>query len=175
MQGVHQAGSQRERRSRLFLPVSLLILASLWIVLVAGLPSQEAVLGAISAVLTTLFIFSMWRAQDSHVEWHARDVLEIIHVPAQIVHDALLIIGILVRDLLGRHAAGSQYIVYAFDASPSSPRKAAREVLAVTYMTASPNSIVLGIHPKRNLVLLHQLADTPLPAMMRHLGAGAQK
>ncbi len=166
-------------RPRAMLCLALASTALLWIVFVAGVPAQELVVGALCAAAFTAFIFSMWRAQGEHLALRVCDVLEIRQVPAQIVRDAFLVIRILFGDLLGTRPAESLYIVHAFDACARDPqkidgRKLAREVLAVAYMTASPNSIVLGIHQERSLMLMHQLAKTPLPAMARELGAGDQ-
>ncbi len=157
------------------LAIALAGASALWLVFVAGAPAQECLLGAVCALACTAFMAYMWRAQADHFAWNVRDVLEIRHVPGQIVHDAFLVIGILSRDLFGIRAAESLYMVHAFDASSSQPpdaRKLARETLAVAYMTASPNSIVLGIHQHRKLMLVHQLAETPLSEMARELGAG---
>ncbi len=142
----------------------------LWIVLVAGLPTQEAFLGALCAFASAVFTFFLWRAQPDHLVFRLRDVLLIRHVPAQIAGDACLVTRILFRDLFGIRPAESLYRVHTFDAA--SPLSLAREVLATAYMTASPNSIVLGTEPERNLLLVHQLAETALPAMVRSLGAG---
>ncbi len=158
-------------------PVPLLLFAVvvsfvLWVVFVVGVPPQETFLGVICALATTAFIFSMWRAERDHLALSVRDILQVRYVPGQVVHDAFRIIGMLFRDVWSGGRAQSLFRVHTFDASPPDPTKLEREVLLVLYMTASPNSILLGVQGDRNLLLMHQLLEEPLPAMARNLGAG---
>jgi hypothetical protein len=48
---------------------------------------------------------------------------------------------------------------------------AGRRVLAITYTTATPNSIVFGILPDSKLFLYHQIRRTKIHQVTRNLGA----
>ncbi len=143
---------------------------ALWVVFVAGFKGQEMFIGALCSAATAAFLTFAWRARPVHLEFHARDVLEIRRVPGAIVQDAWGVCRALARDLTGRRVA-SALTVYGFEGSTTNRLKRAREVLAVTYLTASPNSIVLGVDQQAGLLLIHQLQSEKLPETARRLGA----
>ncbi len=74
-------------------------------------------------------------------------------------------------DLLHLRPAGSYYRVCGFKCSKRDPAILGRGVLAMIYMTATPNSIVLGIDPQSSRMLFHQLERASVPKMARALGA----
>ena len=156
-------------RSLLF---AVAAMSALWIVFVAGFHPQEMLVGAACVAAAVGLLSAMWRAQTDHVAFHARDVAQVWRVPGQGAGDALLILRVLGRDLLGKEAAGSIDEVHSFDTAPPCGETLGRELLAVAYVTASPNSIVLGIDQKKGLLLMHQLAPSPTPELARKLGAG---
>lgn len=149
-----------------------LIMAALWLVFVAGFHPQEMLVGAFCVAASAGFLAVMRRAQTEHVAFEWRDVAQAWRVPGQVAGDALLILRVLGRDLLGRERASSVYEVHSFNAAPPCSETVGRELLAVAYLTASPNSIVLGIDQEQGLLFLHQLAPTPTPELARKLGAG---
>ena len=146
----------------------------LWLVFVAGFKGQEMLVGALCTFLSAAFIAFVWAARPAKISLRRADIAQIIHVPGSILRDAGVVCRVLWRDLTGRRKAGSSYIVHRFEASERDRLKRAREVLAVTYMTASPNTIVLGVDQRARLLLLHQLEATPLPAMARARRASEQ-
>ncbi len=143
----------------------------LWLVFVSGFKPQEMLVGALSSAASAAFVGFVWQARPARVRLDRADIAQIAHVPASIVQDALVVVRVLWHDLTGRRKAGSIYAVHRFEASERDRLLRGREVLAVTYMTASPNTVVLGVDQRERLLLLHQLEATPLPAMARALGA----
>ncbi len=147
----------------------------LWLVFVAGFKPQEMLVGALSTAASAAFLAFVWQARPAQVNLRPSDLAQIVHVPASIAQDALLVVRVLWQDLTGRRKAESVYAVYGFEASERDRLLRGREVLAVTYMTASPNTIVLGVDQRERLLLLHQLKATSLPAMARDLGASERR
>ncbi len=140
-------------------------------VFVAGLKGQEMLVGAICTAASAAFLCYAWRARPVHLEFKAPDVIQGWRVPGDIVKDAGVVCRVLYRDLFRLRKVDSAYVVHHFEASETNRLKRAREVLAVTYMTASPNTIVLGVDQEAKLILLHQLEAEPLPEVARALGA----
>lgn len=149
--------------------------AILWVWFVSSLHPQEMILGVVCTVASVLFLTFAWPVDGSQISLAPRDVLQIWRVPAQVLGDALRVTWILLRDLVGAERAGSALVVHGFSVQPASSESRGRQVLAVAYLTASPNSIVLGVHQQRQLMMVHQLAVTPLPQLARELGAKEQE
>ena len=145
---------------------------SLWVLFVGSFQGQEIALGGVCTVAATAFVSFAWHAGPAHLQLRARDVAQGWRVPGEIAGSAVLVCKVLCRDLFTNNKADSILQVYSFEASETDPVKRAREVLAVTYMTASPNSIVLGVDEESRLLLVHQLAPEPLPELAKALGAG---
>ncbi len=143
----------------------------LWLVFVAGFKPQEMLVGALSTAASAAFIGFVWQARPANVRLRRADIAQIVHVPVAVAQDAVVVLRVLWHDLTGRQKAGSIYAVHRFEASERDRLLRGREVLAVTYMTASPNTVVLGVDQRERLLLLHQLEATPLPAMALALGA----
>ena len=73
------------------------------------------------------------------------------------VCDTWVVTLVFFRDLLHLRPAGSYYRVCGFKCSKRDPAILGRGVLATIYMTATPNTIVLGIDPQSSRMLFHQL------------------
>ena len=87
------------------------------------------------------------------------------------VCDTWVVIRVFLSELLHLRPAGSYYRVCGFKCSKRDPAILGRGVLATIYMTATPNSIVLGIDPQSSRMLFHQLERASVPKMARALGA----
>lgn len=62
-----------------------------------------------------------------------------------------------------------------FDAGGSDPHSAARRALAIAYTTMPPNFIVLGIDPDKQTLIVHQVSETPTPAIESRETAGGTR
>ncbi len=153
---------------------AIVALAALWVVFVAGFQPNEMLVGAGSVAASVAFLSLMWRAQQDHVLFRARDVAQVWRVPGQVAGDAFAILRLLWQDLAGGSRPPSTYEVYRFDAAPPCPEVVGRELLAVAYLTASPNSIVLGVDERLRMLMVHQLASGPTPELARRLGVGVR-
>lgn len=173
MESEHSKAGKREALRRFgLLGIGLVLLAGLWILFVASVHPQEMILGSLCVAATAVFVAFVWASAESeHFEFAASDLMQVWRAPGQILSDALRVTVLLLRKLSGGKPPDSVLQVYRFETLPGSPRAHGRRVLAVAYLTASPNSIVLGIHPRRELIMMHQLIPSPPSKMARELGA----
>ena len=146
-------------------------LGLLWVLLVGGLQRQEMLLGCVCLGCSMAFVAFVWRARSEHLRFSVRSVMEIWRVPGSVIADAGCVVKILLRDVVTTHPAESLYVEFPFQVSEDEPLRAGCEVLAVTYMTASPNAVVLGVDHARERMMIHQLERTPVPALAKRLGA----
>ena len=147
-------------------------LFGLWVVFVAGTHPQELLVGAICVAACTTFLAFVWRAKLEHLSFSARDVLQAVRVPSQVAGDSLRIATALVRDLFSGRPPASAYRAIPFATAPIDRRKLERQVLAVAYITISPNTIVLGIDQERDLILIHYLTPSRPSKLAETLGGG---
>jgi hypothetical protein len=92
-------------------------------------------------------------------------------VPGLILHDCWLVIRHLYRQCcLGKDHVGI-FQALRFPGGTDDAQSVARRVLAITYLTLSPNSLVIGIDQRTGLLLLHQLEKEAPPLFLKQLGA----
>jgi multisubunit Na+/H+ antiporter MnhE subunit len=150
------------------LPVAFL----LWLLFVGTFANHELLIGLVAILVaaagrvvieihyalkfspTIAELLSLWR-----LVWYALSgTAEIVLVAA--------------RDLLGIKRAQSLFRVADFKAGKQDDaHDTARRVLAVVYTTIAPNFIVLGINPKDQKMLFHQIERSGIPQMTQSLGA----
>ena len=143
-----------------------------WVWLVAGTHLHEMIVGAGAVVLASALLedsSTNRRRNALRLEW--KDVVQCWRIPWYMVCDTWVVTVVLFSDLLHLRPAGSYYRVCGFKSSKRDPAMLGRGVLATVYMTATPNSIVLGIDPQSSRMLFHQLERSSVPKMARALGA----
>jgi hypothetical protein len=111
------------------------------------------------------------RSQPNAIKLHWKDVAQGWRIPWYMVSDTCVVTLVFFKDLLHLSPAGSYYRVCGFKSSKRDPAVLGRGVLATIYMTATPNTIALGIDPQSSRLLFHQLQRTNLPKTARTLGA----
>jgi multisubunit Na+/H+ antiporter MnhE subunit len=142
-----------------------------WIWLVATTHLHEMIVGAGVVVLATLFLRLVHRSQPNVIQLHWKDVAQGWRIPWYMACDTWVVVLVFLRDLLHVRPAGSYYRVCGFKYSKRDAAILGRGVLLLIYMTATPNSIVLGIDPQSSRMLFHQLERAGVPEMARALGA----
>lgn len=153
----------------LLFAISAPVLFVLWLVFVGTFAGPEMLVGAAAALVGAFALCVVNHAQPLHVRARVSDVAQLLYVPWLLVSDTVTVLLVALRDLCGGPKASSAFRVAFFRDAHSTGRR----VLTVAGSTVSPNCIVLGINAKHNELLFHQLKKTPLPKMMKHLGADA--
>ena len=112
------------------------------------------------------------------VEYPARfspslgELLSLWRLPWYLVSGTWEVLKVAAADFLGIDKADSLFRVVEFEAgSKDGSRSVARRVLAVTYTTMTPESIVLGINTNTQQMLFHQLKRSSVSQMTQRLGA----
>jgi hypothetical protein len=149
-------------------------LAVFWVACVATVRSHEMIVGLGAVLLSVLSCLYVVRTLPLQFRPTLGEVAQIWRLPVYIVVDLLQITWVLILDCAGRPAPS------LFRSAPWGPvenngRDTAKRALAVSYSTVSPNCIVVGIDCGRGQILFHNLKKSPIPKMMRNLGAGGEQ
>ena len=163
--------SSNRRSSPVALAVVVLCLGFGWVLLVAGTRLHEMIVGAGAVVLATLYLRTVHKSSRNALRLEWKDLAQCWRIPWYMVSDTWVVTRVLISDLLHLRPAGSYYRVCGFASSKRDPARLGRGVLTILYMTATPNSIVLGIDSQSSRMLFHQLERASVPKMARSLGA----
>lgn len=151
----------RVHGARLRLPFFLTWLSQwiLWLILADNYGVRELLIGAsasaIGAYFTTLFAS---RARE-HFKFRARDLAQAIYIPEILFSDTWILLVAIKRQLMRQKLSGgivSVRFLYGDDA----PGSRARRALAITYLTLTPNSLVLGIAKDTTAIFPHDNSAT---------------
>jgi hypothetical protein len=153
--------------------VVALCLAAGWVWLVAGTHLHEMVIGAVVVVLATLYLNVVRESSQNKIRLEWNDVAQCWRLPWYMVCDTWVVTLVFFGDLLHLRPAGSYYRVCRFKCSQRDPAVLGRGVLATIYMTATPNTIVVGIDPELSRMLFHQIERSSVPEMTQALGGQA--
>jgi hypothetical protein len=97
-------------------------------------------------------------------------LLRVWRAPAFLLRDCWLLLEALVLEsVLGRRNEGGMKSA-GFNAGGQDTRSATRRALAITFVSLTPNSIVIHIDERKNKILYHQLVPGPLPDLAKRLG-----
>ena len=162
--------------------VSILCLPLLWVLFVGDFQAQELMVGTVCVIATASFCHLIFGMASDHIQFSLLDILQIRRVPGTILGDTVRVVALLGRDLFTGRRTGSYYVglrCAGISVSKSAgdrglteeAQRMGREVLAVSYISASPNSIVLSINMREQFMLVHQLQHTPPSKLAQAFGA----
>ena len=134
----------------------------LWLLFTSTVNKSEAVVGA-GASLIAATAAEVVRVKTSlgfrpRLRWfrHA------IRVPWSILTDTWTVLAVLANHATGRRRVRGQLRAVGFrHGRLGDPRDAARRALVTVGVTTSPNTIVVGVDPDRDELLVHQLSPAP--------------
>lgn len=129
------------------------------------------IVGAGALLLTLWFMRALERCMPVHVAFRLRDLGQAWRLPGEMVKDAATATWGLVLDLLGQKRMASRYRLLRWSTHPHAAVVEGRQVLVTTYVSATPNSIVLGVDQAESLVVVHELVAGPSSAIATSLGA----
>jgi multisubunit Na+/H+ antiporter MnhE subunit len=158
------------KHPRVTFVATIVLMALLWVLFVAGTKGQEMLVGVGAVSLSLLFLWGVAHTSPLALDFRAQDVFTFWRIPLYLVSDAWTVLVVLFKSCFGQ-PAGSYYRVTGFDSAPRDPQRNARQVLATAYTTATPNSIVLGVDIKSNRMLFHQLQRSKTNKLLKSLGA----
>ena len=158
-------------RAILVAVLAVVVMAAGWIMLVAGVKLDEMIVGAVSIIAASVFLFFVHRTSPLNLCFRVADFATGWTIPLQLVQRNWQITAVLIKDLLGIQPAESLFRVVGFKTGKDAPVLVARRVLATLYSTAAPNFIVIGIDYTQSRMLFHQIERSEISAMTRKLGA----
>jgi multisubunit Na+/H+ antiporter MnhE subunit len=147
--------------------VEWVALLCLWLLLVS-VSWAEFIAGVVAAGIAATAA-EMVRAQglvrfDPDPRW----LLRVWKIPRSVVRDCWLLTVALVSHLRGRPVP-SGFRAIPFDSGSDDARSSARRALVVMAISVSPNTYVVGIDEKSDLMLVHRFKPPPKEAAEREI------
>lgn len=143
-----------------------------WFVFTGELSFEEMLAGAGCAIFTAWFCIRTWQQMDLLIELRVADFLQVWWLPWTLIQGAAQVVAVLARDLTTGPRADSIFCAVPFERRHDG-NGMLRRVLAVSFTSVSPNTIVIGIDRRRGLLLYHTISPSKLPEMTQNLGARA--
>lgn len=141
-----------------------------WLVLTDNSGWREMLVGACASTISLLAIAVFVRKTKWTFRVRLKLLKEAIHVPPQLFTDTELLAFTVVRRMFGARPA-SGIMAVPFRRGANTPSSRMRRALAITYVTVTPNTLVLGISQDPELFVLHSIVPKPLPQFMACMGA----
>lgn len=163
---------RRKLSLRLFL-FSWLACWVFWLVLSDSTGWREILVGAACAAVTLVAVAAFLRETGVRFTIRWSFLKETIHVPRQLVADTGLLLLVVLRRMFGARSR-SGIMAVAFRRGADSPPSRARRAFAITLLTVTPNTLVLGISQKNGVLFFHTVVPRPLPPFLIRLGAQPQ-
>jgi multisubunit Na+/H+ antiporter MnhE subunit len=158
---------------RLAIVPYLLLWASqwlLWLIFADSYGIREGIVGAVSAAASTHLVALFIARTKDHYKIQARHLMPMIHVPGKLFGDAWVLL-VAIKRRLTQQKLGGGIVSVPFHAGANDGFSRARRALAVTYLTFTPNSLVLGISKDADLMSFHTVIPRPFPSFLEKLGA----
>lgn len=151
--------------------ISWASLFGLWFLFVDSRAPGEVFVGLAASMLAAFVSVAVDLLRPARFKPKLRWLLEIRRVPALMIYDCgLLAKHVFTRIFLADTSPG-MFQLARFDAGGDDSRSAARRVLAITYSTLPPNSIIVDIDRSAGVMLFHQLEEHGIPEPADRLGA----
>ena len=160
------------RRIASLIALSLPGAYGLWMVFVGTFSAHELMVGIAATLLAVIGMCVIDVQYPARFSPSMAELLSIWRLPWEVVSGTWTVLKLAAADLVGAEKAESLFLVVPFEAgAKEGPRSVARRVLAVTYTTMTPETIVLGININSKQMLYHAIKRGPLPEMTPSLGA----
>ncbi|HET9741135.1 MAG TPA: hypothetical protein VFQ00_00165 [Terriglobales bacterium] len=149
-------------------PISYL----LWLVMIGTFALHELLIGLVATAFATTGLWVVDFKYPARFHPKLSELLAIWRLPWYLLSGAWAVWLTAAKDLLGIERAESVFRLAEFNAGQEdNPHDIARRVLAVGYTSATPTSVVLGINPRQQKMLFHQLKRSTVQKMTKALGA----
>ena len=164
---------RRRRLLRRFIFTGLALWA-FWLILTdnAGLREMLCGAAATAVAITVLVVFVLRTGGHFTVRWEF--LKESVHIPKQLLADTGTLLLAVARRMGGARPP-SGILAVPFRRGGNRPTSRARRAFAITYLTTTPNTLVLGILEQEGLFLFHTIVPKPFPQFMVRLGAEPER
>lgn len=152
--------------------ISGVVYVGLYLAFTCDADPREWIAAAITAGLSISATLVFATAADIRFHLRLRDLAQAWRIPGQVFSGTGQVFRGLAKELLKPGGAGSSLRAAHFDhGKENNLADAGRRALATIFVTATPNSIVLGFDEKQKLMVYHQILPSRLPKLARSLGA----
>jgi multisubunit Na+/H+ antiporter MnhE subunit len=132
----------------------------LWLAFVDTFAPPEVVLGLVAAALGATAA-ELVRSQDLvRFRMEARWLRDLHQLPWQVLRDCWVLAVALWRHCRGHHVRGV-FRVVPFPSEADDARSAGRRALVTALVSATPNTVVVGVEGGEGEMLVHQLVPEP--------------
>ncbi len=140
-----------------------------WLLFTDTFKLWELLFGAAAALLGAIGTEAVRSADVVRFRPRLRWILEGWRLPWYLMHGCAQILWVMFKGLVKHEPSVLRSVVY--DGGGEDAASAARRALTVTYTTMPPNFVILDIDRTKNVMIVHQVSETPTPLMTKHLGA----
>lgn len=147
-----------------------LLLVPVYLAFAVNLGYRELAVSVVAAGIATLGAIVYARQRKIAFRFRVAFLIPAARVPLVMVTDTRLLLVQVARRLLG-HIPASLIVTVEFDCGEGRSSEAGRRALAVTFLTLTPNTVVLDICPDEPELVYHELTPAPLPGFAREMGA----
>ena len=146
--------------------------AGLYLAFTSNVDAREAVAAVPVAAVATVAVLVVAHAGKVSFRFRPRDVAQAWRMPWYALTGTGEVLKGLAMQLFTSGGAPSFLAAVPFDVGEKDDvADAGRRALAVTYTTATPNFVVLGVIEEQRLMLYHQIVPGDVIAVTRKLGA----
>lgn len=167
--------AKKRRKGRHISPVKVIwvwaVSWGLWLIFAADLDWREALIGFVAAGIACFATMLVAHEEKAGYKFRLNWVLEIIWVPWCVLDGTYQVLRGLANQLFTRRGADSFLGAVRFTVGGHTERAAGRRALAVTFTTATPNFVIIGIDHKQRLMLYHQVLRGKVLKLTQNLGA----
>lgn len=153
-----------------FSSIEFVFLLGLWMLFVSQLQRAEFVAGVAAALLGAIADGVVKSKRLAKFGPRPAWLWLFSWEPWYVLTGSAAILRALALRLMGKKSE-SLFRVVPFRAGGEDPESAARRALAITAISISPDTIVVGVDRKRKYMLLHLIAPKPVSRIARQLGA----
>lgn len=140
----------------------------LWLLFVSQINVPELSAGAAASALTVFALEWSRRAEPLHFQPKPRWYLQVWRLPWMILGDLWKLLLSLLQHLR-RKPSQALFQVTPFHTSGDESHQAAQRCLATVFMSLPPNSVIVDIDINQNLMMFHQVKNSPVSPILRKL------
>lgn len=142
----------------------------LWLIFADNAGFREMIVGALAAAIST-FVVGLFLARTiDRFKLQRQYLAQVVHIPRVLFSDTCILLRTIAMRLRGKDIP-SGIVAVPFRLGTDDPRSRGRRALAVTFLTLTPNSLVLGFARDPERLFFHTVIPQPLPEFMREMGA----
>lgn len=142
----------------------------LWLIFADNAGFRELIAGALGAAISTFVVGLFLARTRARFKLQRQYLAQVVHIPKSLLSDTWILLRAIAMRLRGKELPGG-IVAVPFRVGTDDPRSRGRRALAITFLTFTPNTLVLGFARGRQLVFFHTVIPQPLPGFMLKMGA----